>query len=215
MSNEIILPKTDSEGNYYLSYSQKSKWKRSPREYIRDYFFGEKFTGNVYTVFGSKVGDALETNIFKGFSSKETSYLKKIPRYNLFEKEVKLQLGGFYVKGYIDTALEENGIITKIADYKTGDPVKKYDEYNSKSYDQLELYAAAIEQEYGVLPITSEVEIIERSGSWGKFTVGAGRATISRDVSKERIQEVIEDTQAVAKEISDHYKVFLKMKEIY
>ena len=63
---KIILPRVDKEGKCYISYSQHSKWKRDKKDYIKSYFFGERFEGNAYTDFGSKVGEALENNDFSG-----------------------------------------------------------------------------------------------------------------------------------------------------
>lgn len=217
--SKIVLPKTDSKGNYYVSYSQLSTWKKSKREYIRQYFFGELFEGNAYTDFGSKVGKALENNDFSEFTKAEQKILKSIPRYDEFEREIKLDLGGFYVKGFIDTSSapeesEKGKHIRRIADYKTGDKAKKASEYQSDDYTQLDIYAAALEQEFGTLPDSVCVYLIDRKGNAfqnEELVLGDGFITITKDTTPERVKAVKEDIIETVQEISDYYQLFLKL----
>lgn len=44
----------------HLSYSQLKLWESDPQEYHRRYVLGEKWEGNRYTEFGSKLANALE-----------------------------------------------------------------------------------------------------------------------------------------------------------
>lgn len=221
----IILPKTDDDGVYYLSYSQISTWKKSKREYIRQYFMGEKFEGNAYTEFGSKVGEALENNDFEGFTPKEKEFLKTIPRYDEFEREIKLQMDGFYIKGFIDTNTSVYSIpnkkkielVDKIADYKTGDVEKKTAEYESDDYQQLDIYAGAIRQETGSLPSDVKVFLIDRTGNAFKgetLKLGSKFTTITKNVTDERVDQVLEDVQKVAEEISNYYKLYLTLSGV-
>lgn len=217
----LVLPKKDEEGKYYLSYSQINTWKKSKREYIRQYFFGEKFLGNDYTDFGGKIGEALEYNDFSNFTEKEQELLKTIPRYDQFEREIKLQMDGFYIKGYIDTNTSENTdkkeLVKKIADYKTGDCDKKEAEYASDDYIQLDIYAAAIQQETGVLPEEVYVHLIDRKGnafSGEKLVLGDKLITITKEVNDQRIKEVKDFVQEVAEEISEYYKLFLTLNTV-
>lgn len=213
--SKIILPKSDATGKFYISYSQWSTWKKSKREYIRQYFFGESFDGNAYTEFGSKIGQSLENNDFSEFTKEEQKILKTIPRYDEFEREIKLDFGDFYVKGFIDTSSkpDEKGI-AKIADYKTGDKVKKAPEYQSDDYIQLDIYAAALEQEFGNLPESVSVYLIDRKGNAfqnEELVLGDGFITITKDVNPKRIEQVKKDILKTVKEISEYYQVFLKL----
>lgn len=210
----LILPKTDEQGIPYLSYSQITTWKKSKREYIRQYFMGEGFDGNKYTDFGSKIGRALEENDFSDFSTDEKKFLKTIPRYDEFEREIKLQLNGFYIKGFIDTNTTD---LTAIADYKTGDIDKKRAEYESDSYTQLDIYSAAIQQETGKLPESVNVFLIERTGNafaGEELKLGNKFITITKDVNDERIKQVIKEVEEVAREISEYYQVYLKLNKL-
>lgn len=225
MNKDLILPKTDDDGLYYLSYSQISTWKKSKREYIRQYFLGEKFEGNAYTEFGSKVGEALENNDFEGFTPKEIEFLKTIPRYDEFEREIKLQMDGFYIKGFIDTNTSVHSIsnkkkielVDKIADYKTGDIEKKAAEYESDEYNQLDIYAGAIRQDTGTLPSDVKVFLIDRTGNAFKgetLKLGSKFVTITKNVTDERVDKVLEDVQAIAEEISSYYKLYLTLSGV-
>ena len=59
---KITLPIRDEKDGYFYSYSQHKKWKDKKKDYIRRYFFREKFKGNDYTRYGNKVGDAISEN---------------------------------------------------------------------------------------------------------------------------------------------------------
>lgn len=222
MENKIILPRVDDNGLYYLSYSQISTWKKSKREYIRQYFFGEAFEGNAYTEFGSKVGEALEHNDFEGFNAKETKFLKTVPRYDEFEREIKLQMDGFYIKGFIDTNTlsvttknkKQIELVDRIADYKTGDIEKKAEEYESDNYNQLEIYAAGVRQQTGMLPNEANVYLIHRTGNAfknEKLKLGNEFITITKDISEKRVEEVLREVQEIAQEISQYYKLYLTL----
>lgn len=209
----IKLPRTDDKGNYYISYSQHSKWKKSIKDYVRSYFFGERFEGNAYTDFGSEIGEALENNDFSAYNDKEVTVLNMVTRLDEFEREVKLDLGGFYVTGFIDTNDKE---LTTLIDYKTGD-AKKVSVYEADDYDQLAIYAAAIEQETGKLPTSAHVELIERTGNAFRgedLKLGKKVFTIPQDISPQRIADVKEDIGVVAKQISEHYRVFNELNSM-
>lgn len=219
--SKLILPRLDKDGNYYISYSQLNTWKRSKREYIRQYFFGEAFEGNAYTDFGTKVGEALENNDFSGFTAEEKKFLKTIPRYGEYEREIKLQMKGFYVKGFIDTSSPEedydNGKglhVRRMADYKTGDVKKKEAEYASDDYTQVDIYAAALRQEYGVLPDSVGVYIIDRKGNAFKgeeLTLGSKFVHVEKGTTDKRADNILEEVQTLAEEISEYYQIFLKL----
>lgn len=217
---KITLPKTDKvTGRPYLSYSQISTWKKSKRDYIRQYFFGEDFSGmSDYMDFGSKVGNALEKNDFSEFTKEEQKFLKTIPRYDQFEREINLQMDGYFVKGFIDTNTTENTekgeLVKKIADYKTGEIEKKELEYASDDYIQLDIYAASIQQETGVLPEEVSVFLIDRTGNAFKgepLRLGERYITITKKVDDKRVKVVMNEVNKIAQEISEYYQVFLKL----
>jgi len=222
---KLILPVTDDSGECYLSPSQISTWIKSKREYIRQRMMGEKFEGNAYTAFGGKVGVALENNDFEGFTQEEVNFLKTIPRSDEFETEIRLEMDGFYVKGYIDTnskpevvvalkAIPVGEYVKYLADYKTGDISNKMADYESDDYWQTDIYAAAMEQKFGVMPETTEVILIGRKGNphkGEKLELTNKFITIKREITPERVQLVKDNVQAVAEEIAEYYAAYLKL----
>lgn len=207
----ILLPKKDKKtGKQMVSYSQLSCWKEKFRDYVRRYFFTEKFNGNDYTDFGHKVGTALETDDYSKFSKAEQTTLKKVTRYDDFERRIEWHFEEFFVLGFIDTSTT---IPTHIGDYKTGDPDKVTVKYESDDYQQLEIYSGAIQQETGKLPEEAHVFIIERTGNPYKEDLKVGKriVVVTRDITQEKIDKVKEDVLNIVQEISEYYKVFLKL----
>jgi hypothetical protein len=227
----IILPKKNDNGKSYISYSQYNKWKNSKKDYIKSYFLGERFEGNAYTEFGSWVGEALENNDFSEFSPKEVEVMKTITRFDQFERQINWDLGDFFVMGYIDTndfipfkkadigkapSSDIRHIVKNLVDYKTG-AMNKVEVYEDDGYDQVTIYAGAIEQEVGHLPEKGWVELIERTGNafrGEKLLLGNKVVVIPQDVSREAVDAVKANLIKVAKDISAHYKVFNKLNSI-
>lgn len=218
------LPKKNKEGKNYISYSQYNKWKNDKKDYIKSYFLGDRFEGNAYTEFGSMVGEALENNDYTGFTPEEIEVLSKVTRLDEFEREIMWDLGDFFVKGYIDTndllldgiKPDAKSVVTKIVDYKTG-AMNKVGVYEEDGYDQVTIYAGAIEQETGHLPTKGWVELIERTGNpfrGEELRLGKQVVVIPQDVSKKAVEKVKKNIIKVAKEISASYKVFGKLNSI-
>ena len=217
MLNKIILPQTDENGEMYLSYSQKKTWKKK-RDYIRQYFFGNKSDNEYlekYGDFGNKIADVFRNEDYSGFTKKEIEFLKTIPKYDEFETEVHLDMGGWYVKCYVDSNTKvEDGYVKELLDYKTGEIDKRKVDYESQEYDQIEIYAAAFEQKYGKLPNKGKVVLIQRDGNAFKneeLKLGDKYIEIPKKITKKRIKEVKDEYIYTAREISEYYKVFLKL----
>lgn len=224
----VTLPKTTEEGIPYLSYSQYSKFNKNFKEYVRQYFFGERFEGNAYTEFGTLIGEALETGDFSNFTKKEQTLLKKATRLDEFEKEITWDLNGFVVTGYIDTndlkaaEVESEGFdkavkstVENLVDYKTGD-LSKVEVYEDPEYDQITIYAGALYQETGVVPKKGWVELIERTGNAFKgeeLKLGKEIVKIPQKVTKTKIKETERKLRDTAKRISDNFKVFQKLEK--
>lgn len=230
--NKLILPRQDELGRYYISYSQINKWKRSKRDYMRHYFFGEPDDNaalQIYGDFGHKVGEAYENNDFSAWSEEETEFLKSLPHLDEFERKVELRMDGFYVLGYIDTnnfiplkkadigklSKEVRGIVTELVDYKTGDIEKRSPEYQSEDYWQVDIYAAALQQEQAIYPKKGSVVLIGRSGNafaGEELNLTMQAAIIDKPISEERCKSVLKQVQEVAEEISAYYQAYLKLK---
>lgn len=199
------LPRKDSEGTPYLSYSQIQLFQRDPAEYRKVYIWNEPFEGNEYTEFGSKVGSAIEKNDFSGFEPGEVEVLKKVTRLDQFEREVRLNYEGFYVKGFIDTNSLD---LKKVLDYKTGGKGKDK-QYREKNYWQVVIYALAIRQETGITPEYGGVEFITRNGNAffdEPLTVApVAPIKIQVDLSEENLKRVYWDVLRTSKNIERFY----------
>lgn len=225
---QLVLPRKDEDGNYYISYSQISKWKRNKREYMRKYFFGEPDDNAAlqkYGDFGHKVGEAYENNDYSAWEKDEAEFLKTLPHFDEFEKEIKLKMKGFYVLGFIDTnTAPEIGnkrgeepfmYVKELADYKTGEIEKRAPEYKADDYLQVDIYAAALEQEFGKYPDKGSVVLIGRAGNafaGDELTLTKEAEIIDRPISKKRCVEVLKQVQEITEEISDYYSAYLKLK---
>lgn len=224
MTNEIVLPQKDDRG-YYISYSQFSSFlsKKSfslgiegKLEYIRGYFFGERFPDQGWGQFGTETeGYICDKEFADNFTDREKEVMNKIKPLGVFQKEISVPLfEGIRLKGFIDDANEDLSIIR---DYKTASATSKM-KYYKDDYYQLPLYAKAIELETGKLPLKAEVCIIERKGNCFGMTERRDLLSIGNeiwyhevDVSEQRVNEVIERIKATVIEISELYKVFLKV----
>jgi hypothetical protein len=199
------LPRKDRNGSSYVSYSQLSTFKRSEEDYYNNYILNKPFTGNAYTDFGSKVGEALENNKFNRFTKEETDTLLKVKRLDLFERKTILNYDGFYVLGFIDTLKND---YSELIDYKTGGKNKEH-QYKEDSYTQLHLYALSLRQETGITPIKASVEFIRRDGNAFKgedLTVGREVLSIDVDISYKELKRVYYNTLETVKDIEVFYK---------
>ena len=208
----INLPKKDKNGVPYISYSQISSFLKNRKEFVKSYFYKEPIQFTAYIDHGAKVGKALETNDFSKFTKDEQKTLKKVPRLDIFEKEVKVDFGEFYLIGYIDTIRKT---YTKLLDYKVGTE-KKIAEYQDPNYVQTILYAMGIQQETGKLPKETGVILIERHGNafrGEELVIGEKIWEIPLEVSQKRIKFASELVRETALEISKYYTTFLKMNK--
>jgi len=210
INRKLELPRKDKNGNSRLSYSQIKCFKENKNDFISRYILNEPFVSNEYIEFGSKVGEALETNNFNNFHELEEQVLRKIERLDEFEKFVKLDFGGFMIYGYIDSNTND---LSKIIDYKTGGKKKELI-YSKEDYTQLCYYALALKQEYGVAPDVAQVHFIRRGGNLyrGQDLVVAQEEPIiiDIDITEERLKRVYWETIETAKEIEAFYLDYLK-----
>lgn len=201
--------------SYYLSYSQISSYLKYKKDYYSSYFYGTPFTGNAYTEFGSRIGEALENEDFSKFTEKEQEFLKTIPRGDEFEREINLKLSnGVYVTGFIDT---NKSCLTWLLDYKTGTEGKIGEYNNPMKYIQIPLYAGAIEQETEVIPKDCGVILIDRKGNAfanEELTLGNEFWHIPLKVGREEVDNAIRMATEASESISREYEMFLKLNTV-
>lgn len=220
----MILPRRDENGDYYISYSQISLFKDTKSfslgilgkyEYIISYFLGVKFPSAGWSEFGSSVEDYIcLREKAEEFTDAEKAVLETVDVLGVFQEEVKLKLiDGVYLLGYIDDRTED---WTMISDFKTCSKASSA-KYYKPEYYQLDFYGAFVLQEKGFIPL-ARVAMIERKGNCfgmvdarDKLSVGNEVWYHMRDVTKERIDYIVKDAVNVVHEISELYKIFLKV----
>jgi hypothetical protein len=227
MQSEIILPRRDVNGEYYLSYSQLSTWKEMKSfnmgvlgeiEYMASYFLGRKWPDQGWALFGEQVeGYVCEKQYAEFFTEKEKVTLDKVTPLGVFQTEVKYYiLPNVYILGYID---DRQSDWLKLRDYKTASNNSRA-RYYKDDYYQLDIYALeAMEKNGGVIP-ELEVCIIERKGNCfglverrDLLSVGDVIWYHTRESNHERLNLVREILIKTITQISDAYKVYLKINK--
>lgn len=117
----------------YLSHSQIECWLNSKNKdtYRKQYYGGQRFSGNVYTEFGNKVTLAMENN---------EDWVSFIPRFPVFERKFIVDIDGIPFKGSIDQFDPATGAF---AEQKTVN--KKWSDNKIKNHKQFDRYSLAIE----------------------------------------------------------------------
>lgn len=224
MKDKIILPRKDSEGNHYISFSQMSLFKDvksfslgilGKHEYIISYFLGVRFPSAGWSEFGSSVEDYIcLREKAEEFTDAEKAILETVDVLGVFQQEVKLKLiNGVYLLGYID---DRTKCWTMISDFKTCSKASSA-KYYKPEYYQLDIYAAFVKQEKGFIP-KARVAMIERKGNcFGMIdrrdllSVGKEVWYHEREVTQERIDYIVGEVIKVVHEISFLYKIFLRV----
>jgi len=209
-----------------LSYSQIGSYTDPlyKNDYIRQYMFGIPSEGSIWTEFGSAVGEFIETNgeVCSDLLNEESiNALKDLPRPKKAAYEYPIAVvvdtpeGELVIEGYIDELEFVNDKQVVVRDFKTGNIDKKVEQYASPEYQQTTLYSYHMETE-GYEVINSCVWLLSRKGN--------GRAghpvrlenkflEIPTPYSKERAEQYFDKVRKTAKEISDLYKVYLKVNK--
>ena len=227
MENKIILPRTTEDGRPRISYSQLKSWNSKEAfdefegrkisgstGYILSYFLNYKFPPSpmsVYAPFGLKVEDYICNKVKSDLDDNEMAILDTIKPLGIFQKLVTIDFGDFILEGFLDDANEDRSILR---DYKTASKASAK-QYSEQEYMQLDIYALDFYKKYGLIP-KLEVVVIERSGSHFKMPLKVKDTfTINRTTSKERLLYVESYVRSTVTDISDCYKEFLKLNEIF
>lgn len=223
---DIILPRQDENGDFYISYSQYSSWKSKKsfnlgidgrEEYILSYFFKERFPDAGWALFGQQVEDYVcEKKGSEFFSERERKVMDQIDPLGVFQEEIKWYiLPNVYILGYIDDRLED---YSKIRDYKTASQSSKA-RYYKDDYTQLDIYGGYVQSKTGLIP-QAEVCIIERQGNCFGMRERRDLLSVGNEVwyhpitiTPQRIEKVKADILTTIFEVSSHYKHFLNLNK--
>jgi hypothetical protein len=237
----MILPKIyNDEGGKYpqfkgfpkLSYSQYTSFKSElyKEQYLKGYFFGIRDEGNVWSGFGSDVGNFIEiqgtTKDFSEYTQgvmtleEDKEFLRGLdyPENSVYEDEIVLPVKDtkgkilFVVQGFLDRC-EYRDKEVYICDFKTGNLEKKIEFYGSKEYGQTTLYSHCKSLE-GFKVKESFVLLLGRKGNGrGKHTIRLSGETAKVDTpyTLKKGKEVVASMTKVAKKISKYYEVYQKL----
>lgn len=160
-------------------------------------------------------GDKTLKEIFNCFTDEEKNTLQKVEPLGLFQEEIKIWIfDNVYVKGFIDDATKG---LSKLRDYKTASERSKQ-RYYKPEYKQLNIYGLYGYEKTGIIP-ELEVCIIERKGNcFGMenrrdlLSVGDRIWYLPIETNLESLLSTKSYMKKVVEDISEMYKLFLKMK---
>lgn len=228
---EIVLPKkyeiydTTPEkyhkyaGREKISYSQYNSF-RDPLykgDFIIQYFLGIRLPPGIFADYGSACGGFFEDGVTvdtNWLSEFDVEVLKKVPRPDgaTYESEIVIDCGDFVIQGFSDQEFERSGLL-EINDMKTGNVDSKVAFYGSDEYQQTTLYSYCREQEGHQIGY-SGVILLGRKGNGRPghpLRLSGVIEYIPTPYTKERAEKALEKVRKVAEEISDLYKIFLKV----
>lgn len=222
--NKIILPRTTKDGKPRVSYSQVKLFNEAKSfnlgvegilEYVASYFLGYTFPDVGWGEFGQDVEDYIGARAKADrFSIKEKETLNKVKPLGVLSDKFEIDYGEFVFTGIID---DRSNDWDKIRDYKTASKNSKK-QYYEDDYVQLDLYALKALEETGIIP-ELEVCIIERKGNANfgggrdALTVGDNIWYVPKKTSEERLETLKQTIFKAVCEISDYYKLFLKLNK--
>lgn len=191
----IVLPRTDKDGNYYVSYSQLSSFTsdsgfntRLPGhlEYFQSYFLKQRWPDQGWALFGSQVEDYIcyrnapedvIAKMDKELSEQGNSTISEaLASFTDEEKKVldTIEPLGTFQKE-IRIWLFENVYLLGYIDDCTEDlswlrdyktcSLASSKQYYTDTYKQLDIYSLYAKQETGKIPEKLEVVMIERKGN--------------------------------------------------
>lgn len=129
----------------YISFSQLKLWETDPDEYYRRYVLGEKWEGNKYTEFGSKLAQALESN--KPCDDMGLEHIRLfIPNFVAREFKIEAEILGVPILAKLDGFDPKKFEIDEV---KTG---KAWSQRRVDEDDQLTFYSLACFQKYRKQP---------------------------------------------------------------
>lgn len=210
--SELNLPKG------YLSHSQIDCWQKSKQDYRKRYYEGRSMYITPELEFGKLVGGQYEA-LHKGEPVELIHpVIGDIPRGTTPEYELKCELRGVPVLGYIDSYNEENRRIDELKTGKTPWTQARVDRHA-----QLKMYASCIKQLHGsydpyVYLHWLETENCEDDVLIDGIAVGTRRIQLTGRLETFRTTVMVNDiieyeklVEDVAREISNDYTLWQRL----
>lgn len=223
--NKIILPRTTKDGKPRVSYSQIKNFNaiksfnlgvEGKLEYMVDYFLGYTFPDVGWGEFGEDVESYIaDRSTADKFTKDEQTVLDEVKPLDVQSDKFSIDYGEFELTGIID---DRSADWSMIRDYKTASK-NSAKQYYKDDYVQLDLYALAGVEATGIIP-ELEVCIIERKGNanfgGGRDALKVGKEVwyVPKETSEERLETLKQTIFKTVCEISDYYKLFLKLNTV-
>lgn len=133
----------------YLSYSQMTLWQQNKDLYRQRYYGESKFIDTPEIRFGKEIAKHLEENKING-----------VKRFRKPEHEIKVDLEGYTLLGYIDSFCPR---WKKIIEYKTSrtDVKDKWSQVKVQKHKQLDFYSLLVQMKYGSVHNECELIVLE------------------------------------------------------
>lgn len=190
----------------YLSYSAISLWHTNKNQFRDRYYLNKKAIDTKYTLFGKEVHAQL-------------GLYPHIPLYNAQEHEIRLEIGGVPIRGFIDSF---NASTLAFYEYKTGligkDGESRWTMQKVMEHKQLPFYSLLIREKYGsynpnTVLILLETEIKKNVLKKGNVDIIlseglclTGRSEMfCRKIDEKELDEIKNWIVTSAEEISDDY----------
>lgn len=234
MKSKIVLPRVyNNPGNLdkfqkfvgmpKISYSQIESWNEPTYrgEYFESYFLGIGDSGNIFTHFGSLVGEWFEKGYDESgeLSEDDIKVLSMIgrPEGCEYEREVVVERPlGYVIQGYIDRARtildQPDKKQIEVIDFKTGNIAKKAEFYAGDKYQQTTLYTYGLKEE-GEDVVWSGVVMLGRNGNGSEkspLRLNGEVENIETPYSDKRIEDFFKKCDKTVTEISEYYNFYNK-----
>lgn len=235
MTNKLILPRTlnTTDPKYIhlnskpkLSYSQISSWTDPSYhfDYIKQYFYKIQLPQGIFaqagTDFGTmvewigkgRIGDKPLPEILTLENVEEVANKVEYKPNSVYEDLIIVDCGDFVIEGFADkiTYYEDDKEIETL-DYKTGN-IDKPDKYLSPKYMQTRLYSYEKEN-LGYKIKDCSVKLYGRKGNGSEkspIRLTGEVLDIPTPYNRNDVEKYLKYVGTVAKDISDHYKTYLK-----
>lgn len=205
-------------GKPYISYSSIDSWHSFLEDFIKQKFGHIEVPDNIYAIFGSYIGEAVEHGKFAEenphkFEGQEhlKGFLDDRPANAEYERMILIDMGEYVIIGFIDVFFLDADEKANVIDIKTGGKNKEK-KYESDEYIQVPLYAKAIQDE-GIEIANTGVYFIRREGSHinPPLKISQDQFFMELEYNDERVEYALKRADETVREISDCYKTFLKV----
>lgn len=206
----------------YLSHSSVSTWLRSRKQFRELYYPPTKSLYETKEIsFGKKTGKEYEMLHTEESWPVSNDVIRRIPRHTAAEQELLFTLGEVPFKGYIDSFCPKTGSIIEL---KTGRKTSPWNQARVNRHDQLVAYVIGVKALFGeanpyVKLIWLPTHDVETSGSIDgvefstkELALTGEHHIFSRCVQLSDITEYTKKVENVAREISEDYTMYKRLK---